>query len=202
MFGFADEAQLVGRALADIIGAEAAALIQPRVDVVLRERITARYEREIPGPDGLPNTIEVSLVPHLDAAGTEVVGAFVLIADISRHRRAERALRQSEERLGRFMQATAEGIVFHRDGHVTDANPPLLALIGYTLEELRGRWVLDFVAPEQRERVGAVMAAGAELRYETAVQHRDGHAIPVEFMPTSLHPMFGSAIVCRRRFRR
>lgn len=182
MFGFADDAQLVGRALADIIGAEAAALIQPRVDVVLRERVVSRYEREIPGPGGVPSTIEVSLVPHFDAAGDEVVGAFVLIADISRHRRAERALRQSEERLGRFMQATAEGIVFHRDGYLTDANPPLLELLGYTLDELRGRWVLDFVAPEQRERVGAVMAAGAELRYETAVLHRSGHVIPVEFI--------------------
>lgn len=182
MFGFDDEAAVLGLPVSEIIGAEAATLIEPRVAMVLRERRTESYERDIPGPDGRPNTIEVTLVPHLDAQGLEVVGAFVLIADITRHRRAERALRESEERLSRFMQATAEGIVFHRGGYITDANPPLLGLMGYSIEELSGRWVLDFVAAGERERVGAVMAASAELRYDTAILHRDGSEIPVEFI--------------------
>lgn len=177
-----DEHAILGKTFAEVIGAEAADQIKPRVDAVLSERRTASYERELTDPDGQIRTIEVSLVPHLAADGETVSGAFVLIADISHHRRAERAVRESEERLARFMHATAEGIVFHRDGFIKDANPPLLDLIGYPLEELQGRWVLDFVAPEQRGRVGAVMADRAELRYETAVLHRDGSVIPVEFI--------------------
>jgi PAS domain S-box-containing protein len=180
MFGL-DEQRILGRTFAEVIGAEAAARIQPSVDIVLAERRTAAYERELPPDDDGPRFIEVSLVPHLGADG-DAIGAFVLIADITRHRRAERALRESEDRLARFMHATQEGIVFHRDGTITDANPPLLALVGYTLDELRGRWAIDLVAPDQRERVADVMARGAELRYETAVQHRDGHRIPVEFI--------------------
>lgn len=180
MFGH-DPQSLLGLEVAEIIGAEAAAAIQPQVRIALDERRTASYERELPGPDGTRRHIEVSLVPHAGPDGVSI-GAFVLIADITRHRRAEQALRESEDRLARFMQATAEGIVFHREGFITDANPPLLALLGHTLDEVRGRWALDFVAPDQRERVGAVMAAGAEVAYETAVQHRDGTRIPVEFI--------------------
>ena len=91
-------------------------------------------------------------------------------------------MRESEERLAKFMQASAEGIVFHKGGVITDANPPLCALIGYTLDELVGRRTLEFVAPDAVAKVAAVMAAGQELTYESVVLHRDGTRIPVEFI--------------------
>ena len=106
----------------------------------------------------------------------------MLIADITRHRRAELALRESEERLAKFLHASAEGIVFHRDGLITDVNPPLLALIGWQLADLVGRPALDFVAPDERPRVEGVMRAAAQLTYDTAIQHADGTRLPVEFI--------------------
>ena len=180
MFG-RDEQSILGLTFAQIIGEPAAQLIQPQVDAVLQQRRSASYERQLPDPDGGTRHIEVHLLPHLDERN-EPVGAFVLISDITRHRRAEAALRDSEERLAKFMHASAEGIVFHKDGLITDANPPLLALVGRTLEAMRGQPALDFVAPDQRERVAAVMTSGAETSYETAVLHRDGTRLPVEFI--------------------
>jgi diguanylate cyclase (GGDEF)-like protein/PAS domain S-box-containing protein len=91
-------------------------------------------------------------------------------------------VRESEERLSKFMQASAEGIVFHKDGLVSDANPPLLDLIGYTLPEILGRHVLSFIAPEHVARVLSVMSAGQETTYELAILHKEGHEIPVEFI--------------------
>ena len=180
MFG-RDEQSILGLTLVQIIGVEAAQQIQPQVDAVLHLHRGASYERQLAEPDGSTRWIEVDLVPHM-GAGEEPVGAFVLVADITRHRLAELALRDSEDRLAKFLHASAEGIVFHKDGLITDVNPPLLALCGYALDEMRGQPALDFVAPDQRERVGAVMAAGAEVTYETAVLHRDGTRLPVEFI--------------------
>jgi diguanylate cyclase (GGDEF)-like protein/PAS domain S-box-containing protein len=180
MFGH-DEQSIVGLGLAQVIGEAAARQIQPQIDRMLYEGRNAAYERQLDDGAGGTRHIEVNLLPHVDAHG-ERVGAFVLIADITRHRHAELALRESEERLAKFLHANAEGIVFHKDGLITDANPPLLALIGHTLDAVRGRPALDFVAPDQRERVAAVMAAGAELTYETAVLHADGRRLPVEFI--------------------
>jgi diguanylate cyclase (GGDEF)-like protein/PAS domain S-box-containing protein len=180
MFG-RDEQSILGLTFAQVIGTEATRQIQPMVHTVLREHSSASYERRLPAADGGTRWIEVNLLPHLDARGV-AVGAFVLIADITRHRRAELALRESEVRLAKFMQASAEGIVFHRGGIVTDVNPPFLELTGRTLAEMLGQPALDFVAPDQRERVGAVMAAGSEITYETAVEHRDGTRLPVEFI--------------------
>ena len=181
MFG-RTETSILGLSVTEVIGEEAAAQIQPQVAHVLSERQSARYERELVDASGTLRHLEVHLLPHLIEGEAEPVGAFVLVSDITRHRQSEAALRDSEERLAKFMHASAEGIVFHQGGFITDANPPLLALLGYPLSELLGRSTLDFVAPAQRQRVAEVMAAGLEISYDSAVLHRQGHELPVEFI--------------------
>jgi diguanylate cyclase (GGDEF)-like protein/PAS domain S-box-containing protein len=186
MFG-RTETSIIGLPVAEVIGEEAAAMIQPQVARVLQERQSARYEREITDAAGVTRHLEVHLLPHVPEGGPEPVGAFVLISDITRHRQSEAALRDSEERLAKFMHASAEGIVFHQGGFITDANPPLLALLGYTLPELLGRSTLEFVAPAQRQRVAEVIAAGPEISYDSALLHRQGHEVPVEFIVRNVH---------------
>jgi len=178
-FGF-DEQTILGRTLEEIIGPESARAIGPYVDEIRKHHWPQRYERQLPPSQG-SRWIEVQLLPHFDAAAT-LSGAFVLINDITRFREAERALRESEERLGKFMDASVEGIVFHKDGVITDANEPVMAMLGYTLDEIRGRKNLEFIAPDQVPKVLEVMTARAETAYESAVLHRDGTRIPVEFI--------------------
>jgi diguanylate cyclase (GGDEF)-like protein/PAS domain S-box-containing protein len=178
-FGF-NEQSILGRSLREIIGDEATALIQPHIDDMLQHGRPARYERQLDTPAG-PRWLDVQLLPHVDAAGT-LDGAFVLINDITPRREAELALRQSEQRLAQFMQASVEGIVFHESGTITDANLPIQHLIGYSLDELLGRRTLDFIAPDQRPRAIEMIQRQSELSYESAVIHRDGTRIPVEFI--------------------
>jgi diguanylate cyclase (GGDEF)-like protein/PAS domain S-box-containing protein len=193
-----DERSIIGCTLEEVIGLQAADEIRPHVEFVLAHRKTVSYERVLSSPDGGVREIEVHLLPHLiDEAGGapgqqpgqqpdqpagRLVGAFVMISDISRHRLAERAARESEERLGKFMQASAEGIVFHQDGIITDANPPLCQLTGYLLEELLGRRTLDFIAPDHVAEVAAVMASGQETAYESVLIDKHGQRIAVEFI--------------------
>ena len=186
MFGHS-ETSILGLPVAQIIGKEAAAAIQPQIDHVVNERVGTRYERHLPDGHGGLRFIEVHLLPHLLNEDGPAVGAFVLISDITRHRRAEAAVRDSEERLAKFMHASAEGIVFHKGGFITDVNPPLLALLGYTLPEMLGRSTLDFIAPAQRSRVAEVIAAGPEINYDSVLLHHDGHELPVEFIVRTMH---------------
>lgn len=180
-----EPAEVLGRTFAEVIGVEAAAQIQPFVERVLHEQASVNYVRELRDAQGEPRWIDVSLLPHVGESG-ETLAVFVLINDITQHRRAEIAVRESEARLAKFMQATLEGIVFHREGSVTDVNPPLCALIGYELHELIGRPVLSFVAADELPKVSRVMAERRETRYETAIVHRDGSVIPVEFIVRTL----------------
>jgi len=176
-----DERAIRGKTFAEVIGREAAAQIQPSVERMLTQQKAAAYERQLAQPDGSTRFIEVNLLPHVGEQG-QTVGCFVLISDITKHRLAERAVRESEERLAKFMQASAEGIVFHKDGFITDANPPLCALIGYSLEELLGRRTLDFIAPDHVARVAAVMMAGQEISYESVLIDKHGRRVAVEFI--------------------
>jgi diguanylate cyclase (GGDEF)-like protein/PAS domain S-box-containing protein len=175
------EATIIGRTFMEIIGEAAAREVQPSIDTVVRERRAVAYVRELAAADGSRRWIEVNVLPKVADSGPPV-GAFVIVTDITAHRQSTEALRESEERLAKFMQASAEGIAFHRDGIVTDANPPLCRLLGYTLAELRGRRAIDFVAPDLRSQVQAVLDAGDELTYESAMIRKDGLRIPVEII--------------------
>ncbi len=176
-----DERSILGRTVEQVVGAATWQRIQPHVEAARSGRST-RYERRLETPDGAPpRWIEVDLVPHRDDTG-EVVACFVLVSDITRHRVAELAARESEERLAKFMAASAEGIVFHHDGVIVDANPPACALTGYALEEMLGRRNLDFIAPDQIAKVTAVMRQGLETSYESAIIDKHGMRIPVEFI--------------------
>jgi diguanylate cyclase (GGDEF)-like protein/PAS domain S-box-containing protein len=178
-FGW-DAAAIVGHSLEEIIGADAKRLIQPHIDKVLNEKVAVSYERELDTRDGHRH-IAVDLLPRFRDDG-HVLGAFVLINDITRHRLAEIAARESEERLAKFMQASTEGIVFHKDGYITDANPPVLQLTGYMLPELLGRKTLEFIAPDHVAKVASVIASGQETAYESVLIDRHGQRIPVEFI--------------------
>ncbi|WP_280154068.1 EAL domain-containing protein [Piscinibacter sp. XHJ-5] len=184
-FGW-DSESIVGHTFAEVIGEEAARLIQPHVDRVLKQGLPASYERKLQSPQDR-RYIEVNLLPHFGEAGS-AIGCFVLVSDITKFRLAEIALRESEERLAKFMQASTEGIVFHKEGFITDANPPLLQLTGYTLDEIRGRNTLEFIAPDHVARVASVIASGQETAYESVLIDKKGQRIPVEFIVrTMLH---------------
>jgi len=180
-FGW-DEQSIVGLTAQEIVGERGWQQIKPFIDEVVRERHMVSYERELTGPEGSHQFIEVEVLPHLSPQDGELLGAFVRVTDITKHRLAERAVRESEERLQKFMQASAEGIVFHRDGLVLDVNPPLAALLGYTRDELLGRMTTEFVAPDSVGQVMNTIASEGDRNYESAVIHRNGSRIPVELL--------------------
>jgi PAS domain S-box-containing protein len=105
-FRFANKAyeRRFGRALDTIVGH---ALPQVMGDAVYEarrayvERALAGehvvYEVDFPGPDGLLHTV-VEHIPDRGPSG-EVLGFYALVQDVTEHRRAERALRDSEARL-------------------------------------------------------------------------------------------------------
>ncbi|MFG6467730.1 putative bifunctional diguanylate cyclase/phosphodiesterase [Roseateles sp. BYS87W] len=183
-FGLTQQS-IVGLHFSEIVGAEAYAQVRGPVEELVRTREPIVYERSLTRPDGGETCLEVHLLPQFDDQGT-LLGSWVLVYDITRHRQAERRLRESELRLDKFMQATVEGILFHRNGVMTDVNQPLIELTGWSREALVGQHVLSFVPEDELPKVREVMQRGEELRYETVILHRDGSHIPVELIMRTL----------------
>jgi PAS domain S-box-containing protein len=106
-------------------------------------------------------------------------GVVALMTDVSHHHLATQQIRDSEAH-AQFAAITTEAIVLHRDGIITDGNDALARLVGYSLGELRGTPVLDYVAPEARLRALQNMRSEREDRLESVIMHKNGQLIPVE----------------------
>ncbi|NCC25418.1 MAG: PAS domain S-box protein, partial [Deltaproteobacteria bacterium] len=65
-----------------------------------------------------------------------------MIYDDTERKRAEQALRESEERYRLLSDVTMEGIVVHKNGVVVDLNVALARMTGYSREELLGQDIL------------------------------------------------------------
>ncbi len=70
--------------------------------------------------------------------------------DITEHRKAERALRESEQKFRALVEGSASAIWIHDGVHFLYANPTAVRLTGYTLDEFTRLDVTDLHLPEER----------------------------------------------------
>jgi diguanylate cyclase (GGDEF)-like protein/PAS domain S-box-containing protein len=177
----------IGKTVPEIIGQEATTLIKPYMDRALNgERVS--YQRPIVTKNGDSRIIEVTLTPH-SPTGTSQENpsvALVLINDVTKFHQAEQSIRESEERLRKFADATTEAIVFHENGIILDVNDACAKLIKLPLEKMVGQRVLDFVAADSKETVLSNIRADFEKAYEGNLLRHDGSTLAVEFLGRAL----------------
>ena len=89
-----------------------------------------------------------------------------------------RQLGDSENRYRSLLEATSEGILLHDDGVTLDVNDALLNMFQYTLPEVIGRSVMDFIAPESHEIVWKNV--GVRTPYELFGVRKDGTRFDME----------------------
>jgi diguanylate cyclase (GGDEF)-like protein/PAS domain S-box-containing protein len=105
--------------------------------------------------------------------------------DVTDRKRAEQALRESEENLRTLASNANDGIVVHAQGRIVFANRCLGEIIGYDAAELLGHDIGEFFRPDEYARINQRYQSrlqGAEVpnQYETALLKQDGTEVPVE----------------------
>ena len=100
----------------------------------------------------------------------------------------ELALRESQERLATFAEATFEGIVQSQAGRIVDCNEKFGHMLGYSMWDLKGVEIASLVAPEDRDRVLANIRHGHGVAIEHSVLCKDGTRIIVEAHGRTLSP--------------
>jgi PAS domain S-box-containing protein len=94
---------------------------------------------------------------HLEAtAAQDTHGASlcrVMMSDITERKRAEDALRESEENYRNLFENASEAIFVAQDGNLVFLNPMAIRLIGYAGEEIMSRPFVEFIHPDDRQMV-------------------------------------------------
>ena len=105
---------------------------------------------------------------------------------ISARNQAQEALGESEEKYRNLVERANDGIAIVQDNLLKYLNPRLAEIGGYTADEVIDTPFTDYVYPDELPKVVDYYnrrMAGDETvsTYETALRHRDGSKIDVEF---------------------
>ena len=115
--------------------------------------------------------------------------------DVTERKRAEEALRQSEEQYHQIFESIADSLfVGDLEGRIVAANPAACEMHGYSQEEIIGLPVLELIHPDDHQRFDEFLKAvetGGTYRTESVEVRKDGSTFDVE--------IFGGPFVYRGR---
>lgn len=154
MTGWKSE-EALGKPLAEVfhlIHEQSRAPAEAPITEVLREErvVELANHTSLISRDGTERAIEDSAAPIRDSAGN-VTGAVMVFHDVTERRRAESALRQSEERWRGIFNHAAVGVaVASLEGKFQQVNQKFGEILGYAPDELRNVSVVELTHPEDR----------------------------------------------------
>ena len=170
-----------GRSLWSLLPGTQAAL-EPRLDQVLRGgRVISNAEVSLDDPvqPGATRDLLVGFYPAAYGRGSRLAGAGVVVTDVTVRRRAERRVRENEERFRILVDNSATIVWITRaDGTFDTPQPRWTAFTGQPFEQLRGFGWLDAVHPDDQQRTRLVwaeaVASGQDTTYEHRMRRADG----------------------------
>lgn len=189
----ADGALLDGnRALLDILGARSLEKLAGRrlTDFMVDPGVRREFNRRIASGEATPGlefriraldgkrrwVRDVAHAQRNDAG--EVTGYRGVLVDVTEHKRALRALRESEEKYRAIFENVPD-IYYRTDmaGTMIEISPAVSRHLGYKREHLIGRDSEDFFPnPADRERLrNRVLAEGEVTGYELQLERKDGN---------------------------
>ncbi|RMD63959.1 MAG: PAS domain S-box protein, partial [Planctomycetota bacterium] len=157
------------------------------------DRLSAEHRTK----DGLVFPVEVSA--NLVRFDNEEYSA-TIVRDMTAHRQALEALKQSEQRFRRIFESSHDAIVMLdvEASTIVDVNPAAVALLGYSEEELRGMPVSRIHPDEMAEVerfVQDVLREGKAQTSELSCLRKDGKRVFADVSGSLLHSEEGSPLL-------
>jgi PAS domain S-box-containing protein len=115
--------------------------------------ISGDLEFEIIGLKGRKIWMNTTAVPFRDENGA-IVAALCITRNITELKRSEEALRTSEDRFKGIVESLADWIwEVDAEGRFTYSSESSVRILGYTADEIIGKTVYDFIAPQDVDRI-------------------------------------------------
>lgn len=161
----------IGRVIWDIVPGLRNSSVFPHYQRAMQSGENVFFEAQYEPTDAW---VEARAYPHER-------GLSVFFHDITARRAAERAVRESEQRLREMLEITPAGyFLTDANGIVLDVNPALCALSGYAKDEFLGADIKRFLPTCPLN--GALQARDAASRahgMESLIRHKQGHPVYV-----------------------
>ena len=176
------EAEALGKPLAEVLTLldEQARMMGVDLESVAQRNANAASRASmLVARDGRETPIELNSAP-IRAKGGGILGAVLVVSDISSQRAIEDALRESEKRFRDIVYATADWVwETDREGRYAFASDNVETLLGYRPEEIIGRTAFDLMPAEEVGRVKSVFEQLAVLQapihnLPNQMVHKDG----------------------------
>jgi len=147
---------------------------------VIESRQRKQIEEPLVTADGSIRWIDTIKTPIYDAQD-DILGTVGIAIDLTERKQAELALQESEARYRRIVETANEGIwIINTDSQTSFVNPKMAEMLGYSVDEMLGRSLLDFmdeggkaIALQKMER----RRQGMYEQHDFKFQHKDGHDI-------------------------
>ncbi len=185
--GYSEE-EVIGKHCLEFVHPESRDEICRFYEMQSAKRIPDTYNeyRILTGERG---TIWLGQRRHLLLEGDRVVGFQAIARDITVRKQAEEQLRASEERYRALAENSLTGICVEQDSKLVYVNQRGAQSLGYSADELIGRSIWDFVAPEDRGMTEALRTARlreepAPAQYQLRVLTRNGETRWAEVLAT------------------
>jgi diguanylate cyclase (GGDEF)-like protein/PAS domain S-box-containing protein len=128
--------------------------------------------------------VRAYIYPIKNKAGT-IDDVIVMHEDVTEHKLAEDALRESETRFRTIIEQSPIGLALGRDGVTISVNPAGLKLFGYDdMEEMCGQPITKFIALNSRSEIEyrikqRIQGNPVDTPFETIGLRKDGSQFPV-----------------------
>jgi PAS domain S-box-containing protein len=183
--------ELLGRPRVEIIGMHQNQVHPPEESEKYRrmfpghieKKVAREVEGELVRKDGKKVPVAINASTMTIEGKHLILGIF---RDITERRKAEDALRESEEQYRSLVEASSDGIVrFDIDGKILMVNRQCVRMCGYESPgEFPGRNIFEFIAPEDHERAAGnirkLLDAGGTLLEEYTLLRKDGARFQTE----------------------
>jgi len=121
------------------------------LDAVLQGNLFSKAETRRRRKDGSLIDVSLSTAAMRNATG-DIIGVMSMLDDITERKRAEEALRESEQRFRKVFEEGPLGMsIIDLDYQFVKANPTLCQMVGYTEQELSALTFRDITHPDHIE---------------------------------------------------
>ena len=174
MSGYSEDELLTMR-VSDLEVTEEPDLVAEHIQTVVLQG-SDRFESKHRRKDGTVFDIEASIQFRPEKGGQCVC----FFRDITERKKAEKDLKESEERFRYLSDGSMEAIFFTKDGFCLEVNQVAVEIFGYDdRSEFIGMFGTDIIAPESHSIVKSHMLTGTFEPYEAVGMRKDGTRFPI-----------------------